>query len=344
MQGKKFEQIDSLRFFAVFPVLLTHWGLFNIPGVIDFMASSNGVNLFFTISGFLITLGLLQAKEKKEAAHTSLWKFYARRFIRIFPLYYLMLLALWFFNHTKVQDGIWWYLSYSTNFYCIKIHDWGGLSHLWSLALEEQFYLVWPFVILFIPRRILLFVIAASIAFSIAAKCYWLNQGASFWTFYMNPLAVVDVLGFGALLAFFYCFHQHRLRLWLYNKPFTIIVIFQLLLIFGFKFSTHYAFIYDVLDRASLGLFAAWLIGRAVYGFTGIIGYILNARPLKYIGKISYGVYLLHILVPGMLLGLKYPENPALRFCLFLAVTIAICSLSWYGFESKILKLKNKLE
>jgi peptidoglycan/LPS O-acetylase OafA/YrhL len=87
-----------------------------------------------------------------------------------------------------------------------------------------------------------------------------------------------------------------------------------------------------------------WLIGRATFGFTGILGYILNAGPLQYIGKISYAIYLFHDFVPGMLLGLKYPENPNLRFVMYAAVTLGLASLSWHFFESKILKLKDRFE
>ena len=344
MQEKKFEQIDALRFFAVLPVLISHWSVSGLAEETQFMLASNGVNLFFAISGFLITLGLIRTREKEQSVQTSLWKFYVRRTLRIFPIYYLMLLLLWFFNHSKVADGIAWYLTYSTNFYCIKIQDWGGLSHLWSLAIEEQFYLVWPFLILFSTNQTLPITIGFAIVTSISFKIFWLLTGASFWVYYMSPLAVIDVLGLGALLSYFYYFQKEKLRLLLHNYIFIAIVILQLILMLYFRFDHRYQTIYQVFNRSSFGLFFVWIIGRSVFGFGGAIGYILTIRPILFIGKISYGIYLFHILIPGMLIGLKYPTSHIPRFSLYFAVTIAICSVSWYLFESKILKIKDKFD
>jgi peptidoglycan/LPS O-acetylase OafA/YrhL len=344
MQLKKFEQIDALRFFAVLPVLISHWELFDISKSTQFLFASNGVNLFFAISGFLITLGLIKAGEKEQSVQASLWKFYVRRFLRIFPIYYLMLLLLWFFNHPKVAGGIWWYLSYSTNFYCIRIQGWGGLPHLWSLAVEEQFYLVWPFVILLTPRRFIPAIIGLIIIMSLSFKTYWLQRSNSFWVLYMNPIAVLDVLGLGALLSYYYHFQSDKLKALLNNKIFTLVVLLQLIVVLYLRYNEHCTSIYQVINRFSFGLFSVWLIGRAVFGFKGIIGYILTMPSLKYIGKISYGVYLLHILIPGMLMGLKYPTDHFSRFCMYFILTIAICSISWYSYESRILKLKDKFE
>lgn len=341
MQIKKFEQIDALRFFAVLPVLISHWDIINIP---QFLSASNGVNLFFAISGFLITLGLIKAKDKEQNVQTSLWKFYVRRSLRIFPIYYLLLFLLWFFNHQKVADGIWWYLSYSTNFYCIKIQRWSGLTHLWSLAIEEQFYLTWPLLMLLTPRRFLPFLIGLIIIVSLLFKTYWIYSGASWWTFYMNPIAVLDILGLGALLSYYYHFESEKLRALLTNKTFTFIILLQLVIVLYFRYNEKFNSIYQVLNRFSFGLFSVWLIGRAVFGFKGILGYILTIRPVKYIGKISYGVYLVHILVPGMFMGLKYPTNHFSRFCIYFIVTIGISSLSWFFFESRILKFKDRFE
>jgi len=344
MENKKFAQIDALRFFAVMPVLISHWGLFDIQPSTEFLFSSNGVNLFFIISGFLITLGLIRSREKEEYIQTSLSKFYVRRFLRIFPIYYLMLLFLWLFNHHKVADGIIWYLTYTTNFYCIKIQDWGGLSHLWSLALEEQFYFIWPFIILLSPKQLLPIIISATICLSVAFKTYCAYYGATFWISYMHPLAVLDILGLGALLAYLFYFKIEALKKLLHNNAFIAFVFLQLGLVLYCRFNLKYHSIYDILSRCSFGLFSAWIVGRAVFNFNGIIGRILTSKPLSYIGKISYGVYLLHILVPGMLMGVKYPINHTLRFCMYFILTIAICTLSWELFERQILKLKSKFE
>ena len=213
MHVKKIEQLDALRFFAVFSVLITHWHLLDARPKLSFLFGANGVNLFFALSGFLITLILIRTKEEQNfTLGTSLRNFYLRRTLRIFPVYYLMLTLLWFFNHSLVADGMPWYLSYLTNFYCIKIQGWGRLTHLWSLALEEQFYLLWPFVIFLIPTKRLWMPISAIIVLSVFSKFVLLQNDANFWVLYMNPTGVFDILGMGALLAYLYHFHIDRLK------------------------------------------------------------------------------------------------------------------------------------
>ena len=344
MEVRKFNQIDSLRFLAVLAVLFVHWDWAGKRNADMFLTGARGVDLFFVISGFLIALGLIKVKQEGEKPGVSLYKFYIRRFLRIFPAYYLMLLLVWFLNHKKVADGIWWYLLYASNFYSIKIQDWGGLIHLWSLSIEEQFYLVWPFVILFVPRRFLLPSIALSVALSLLTKIYWAYTGASFWVQFMHPVAALDALAIGGLLAYIYFFHQAALKSFLCNFFVSAVFIFQLLLCMGLKFTSDYHFIYDIGIRTSFSIFCFWLIGRSVFGFTGITGKILDNKIFQYVGKISYGLYLYHFFVPGMLMGLKYPEECNLRFVLYLLVTIAISALSWRYFEKPILKYKEKFE
>lgn len=344
MQEKKFEQIDALRFFAVLPVLTSHWKLFNISDSAQFLFASNGVNLFFAISGFLITLGLIRSKEKAKSIQTNLGNFYARRFLRIFPIYYLLLAAMWFLNHKRVANGILWYLCYATNFYCIKINDWGGLPHLWSLALEEQFYIVWPLFILLASKRMMPIIIAFSITLSLLFKTYCIYSHQSFWIYYMNPISVIDILGLGALLAYLYYYYQDKFIEILLNRFVMFFVLFQLAFILYLRETKSAEFIYQIFNRFSFGLLSIWLIGRATIGFNGFIGSVFLARPIKYIGKISYGVYLYHIMVPGMLMGLKYPADNTLRFILYFIVTIAISSISWKYLESKILNIKHKFD
>jgi peptidoglycan/LPS O-acetylase OafA/YrhL len=343
MRGVKFEQLDALRFIAVLSVLVSHFHMFGMNEASQNFLGANGVNLFFVISGFLITLGLIRSKENEHKNQTVLLKFYVRRFLRIVPVYYLLLLVQYLFNHKRVADGILWYLSYTTNFYCIKIQDWGGLSHLWSLSIEEQFYFVWPFVILFVPKRFLLFAILSSVICSISLKALWLIQGASFWVLYMNPFMAIDTLAIGGLLAYLYHFHQNRLSEVLSNWIFISFSILQVLLFI--IFSHKDSFEYTVFYRFAFGIFFFLIIGKVVFGVGGKIGRILLFKPFLYIGKISYGIYLFHIIVPGMMMGVKYPpEETFFRFCMYFSVTVAIASFSWYFVENPILKFKEKFD
>jgi len=340
MEQKKFEQLDSLRFFAILIVLLAHWGEKRFYILSHVFQGARGVNLFFVISGFLITLGLIRSKYNGCAIQTSLFKFYIRRSLRIFPIYYLTLLFLWLFDYSRIADSMAWNMFYASNFYNIKIHDWGNMGHLWSLAVEEQFYLVWPFIILINPKKILPYLIVGAILISEMAKLYWFARGEEYWWYeYVHPIGALDSLAIGGLLSYFYYFHQSRLKTALYNY-YVITAVFVIAVI-GQYLSSHYFFL---TDRFFMSVFFAWLIGRSAFGFTGTAGYILNSKILRYIGKISYGIYLIAPLAPGLFTYMKYPIDPNLRFLIYIAAIIGIASISWYAFEKPILKLKEKFE
>jgi len=118
-----FKQIDSLRFFSIFLILVSHW-LYGLPCVERFRFSSIGVDFFFVISGFLISLQLYSFKkaidEKKETFGKALVIFYIRRIFRIFPLYYLIVIISALFNTGEIRDALPWNLAYLSNFYFIK--------------------------------------------------------------------------------------------------------------------------------------------------------------------------------------------------------------------------------
>jgi peptidoglycan/LPS O-acetylase OafA/YrhL len=344
MKIKKFDQIDGLRFFAVFGVLCAHWALSFGDLLYKMTLAGRGVDLFFVISGFLITLGLIRSKEEYGLMGTKMYKFYIRRALRIFPLYYLTILVLLFFYHDQILTNIWWYVLYIWNFHIIKVQDWGIAGHVWSLSVEEQFYFVWPFIILFLPDSRLIWVIISAVFISLIAKIYWFCTGAAFWSEYVHPLGTLDVLALGGLLAYLYHFHNEWLRKTLYNPMTGTILALQIILCIYLDGMLNYKFIHLVVIRTSFGLFSMWLIGRAAFGFTGIWGFILNSRPVRYVGKISYAIYIIHPFVPGMLERFKYPQGDNMRFVMYSAVTLAMASLSWYLFESRILKLKDRFE
>ena len=344
MQGNRFEQIDALRFLAIFFVLTVHWDSSFKSFTEFFSLSVRGVDLFFVISGFLITLGLFRAKDKALPPITSLYRFYIRRCLRILPIYYVVLLFVFLFNHKHIAGAMPWHLLYLSNFYFIKIQKFSGVGHLWSLSVEEQFYLFWPLLILFIPTKRILWAIIPAIIIGIISKAYWQYQGYTFWISYMHPLASLDVLALGALLAYCYYFHQAKLRTWLFDSRVIVFIIIQVVVFQWLRYIPAVAAMHHVFMRFSFGLLAMWLIGRTAYGVEGWFGAVLSYPPILYVGRVSYCFYLIHVLVPGMLLGLKYPVNEDLRFILYFIVTLGISSVSWYVFERKILKLKERFE
>lgn len=153
-------QLDALRAIAVLAVMFHHfvparaqWPLF---AAIPF--GQLGVKLFFVLSGFLITGILLRARSKlgdqPRAVLSALAGFYARRSLRIFPLYYLVIAVCLVLNVPPVRDELLWLATYTLNLR-ISYQGWypEHVAHFWSLAVEEQFYLLWPWVVLFAPSR-----------------------------------------------------------------------------------------------------------------------------------------------------------------------------------------------
>jgi peptidoglycan/LPS O-acetylase OafA/YrhL len=341
MEGKKFAQLDSLRFFAVFLVVGSHYTVFSdyLLGILD--PAFRGVDLFFVLSGFLITLGLLKSHQKENNPSISLRNFYIRRFLRIFPIYYLTLFFYWCFDHQYVAQSIWWNLFYLSNFYLIKVQDWSGVSHLWSLAVEEQFYLVWPLVILFVPRRWVGPTIIFSVLFSIAVKIYWQLTGVSWWVWYVHPVSSLDSLALGGLLAYLYNYHNEDLNKWI-HKSYTIALTFIAVVIIIYFKQTELAPLYGITIRFFYGLFCTVLIGRAVYGFKGITGSVFNNPWLQYIGKISYAIYLF-IPVPKLIERLLL-NDLRLGLVVEVLIIVSLASFSWHFFEKPILKFKEGFE
>ncbi len=324
-------QLDGLRALAVTFVMAFHF----VPGVDRYAPlGSIGVRLFFVLRGFLITRILLQSRSWPIAE--ALRIFYARRALRIFPLFYLVLALAAVINIGPVRQTIGWHVTYLTNFYLFDRGSWhGSISHLWSLAVEEQFYLVWPIVILAAPARRLPAIIAATM---VAAPITRLLAGGA-----MNavlPTSCLDSLGAGALLAL----------------PATRGMIMSAGIVSGLplvavSLALRYAGAAGVPFEAALdfgvSLLSAWIVGMAANGVPGVAGRCLSLGPVVYLGTISYGVYLFHGFMPYVL-G-RYVEGFVdmawpLRATLLAVTTIAIASLSWRLVEKPLLALKPRLQ
>jgi peptidoglycan/LPS O-acetylase OafA/YrhL len=337
-----FKQIESLRFVAVLGVIFSH----NMP---DFFGKDVfgrwGVDTFFVISGFLITRILLDSKDKIASGSMTLRKafktFYARRILRIFPLFYVKIAIIWFFHHHYIQNTVWWHATFLSNFWNIKTGEWGGhTTSLWSLAVEEQFYIFWSIVVLLTPRRFLLGGIISLILLAPCLRAYfWTNEYSYFYTFVLTP-SCFDVLGIGALLGYL----SYNQTFSYQSIPRNYVFRYSTLVLALFAGASMYVnwngVIHIVFMRFSFALVGFWLIDGCATGFTGVFGRLLNHRIMMYLGKISYGLYLFETFVSGMLLGMKYPENEWLRFPIYLIVCIAIASLMHYLIEKPINNLK----
>ncbi len=336
-------QLDALRALAVAAVAWSHWAPHELHGGI--LWGPYGVKLFFVLSGFLITQILLDCRQAAEESPGGAWyalrSFYVRRFLRLMPLYYATLLLAALCRVEPVPETLGWTLSYTANFYFLQRGSWHGpISHFWSLAVEEQFYLVWPWVMLFVPARWLRASVIGTIA---AAAGAWLAIGLLGVTSPVMttlPVLCCDALGLGALLALIPN-TAGRARL----------------AGLALRFGLPCWLLVEVLRRASIGhpllfwlqqesvlLVFVWLIERAAVGFRGPVARVLENRVLVWLGTISYGLYILHNFAPTILWSvvrtLDLPRWLArslpTRIVLLTLITVALAWVSWQIMEQPI--------
>ena len=213
-----FKQIDSLRFISVSLVLISHW----LSGSLFFEKlnlGAIGVEMFFVISGFLISLQLYKYKSDIDTKISSLKNtikvFYIRRILRIFPLYYFTLIIATLINKGELQDALIWNFTYTTNFYFIKIQHWPAIfSQFWSLSVEEHFYIFWPLIVLVSNVKNILRWIFVIIIFSVAFRLFQFYYTYDYMLLSIHTLSCLDLFMMGALLAYIYIY----IYIYIYRK------------------------------------------------------------------------------------------------------------------------------
>jgi peptidoglycan/LPS O-acetylase OafA/YrhL len=361
--------LDGIRGFAVLWVMLYHFlhGADHhnplLHAVFRFVHFGNwGVDLFFVLSGFLITGILYDAKN--SANYFS--SFYARRALRIFPLYYGVLAACFIvfpLSHSftpeqqslaNKQVYLW---SYTSNLAMVAsnapLFDAGGLKllHFWSLAIEEQFYLVWPLIVLALGRRALLKTCGALIVVAIASRLMMHHLGvkesvASFFT-----LCRVDALAIGAGAALL-ARGEGGLRRWL--PAARVLVVACGLFVAGVSLSnTDERALGEADIPARLMLFAAIMV-LSVAG-AGAAQTIFSASALRFLGKYSYALYVFHYMMMPLFNRYlneyrlarvlhSFAAGMGVRIIGCLAASIFVALLSWHLYEVHFLKLKRLFE
>jgi peptidoglycan/LPS O-acetylase OafA/YrhL len=277
--------------------------------------------------------------------------------LRIFPLYYLVLFGVAAFDLGDVRGTIFWHLTYMSNYLFSTRQQWGQLTaHFWSLSVEEQFYILWPTLILFAGERFLpkIIITAITIGPIFRAIAHLLDFN---WIARLTvSLASLDALGLGAFLA--YCLHHvsekpgllKALDQWIrWLAAPGLILLFCLQRLEAYHLIDHVTENSWFIEPALWALVFVWLIKRASSGFTGLGGKILELKPLVYTGKISYGIYVYHPFVyfflPTLLdrIGLNFfLLPPLLQFNLAVGSTFAIAALSWRFVENPINSLKSR--
>ena len=342
-------QLDTLRTIAIAMVLFEHWlpaGI--VSRIIPF--GMLGVTLFFVLSGFLITLILLQSKLISEEMNTgifhSLKQFYIRRTLRIFPIYYFTIIILLILNIENIRAIYPWFIFYASNIYFYLIHNWAGsISHLWTLAVEEQFYIIWPVIILFTPKKYLFKVITGIILIGPFTRAFLfsLSDKTDMTAVFIHILTptCMDCFGLGAILAYYRIFVDKAFVFKSRNAMiFFVLNILSIIILLMFDESIFSMFFF----RFNVSLIFLFLIAKVSVGFTGVLKSVFENKTLMYLGKISYGLYLFHNFIPMIYSSLSLPpiHNSILRFFVMSAILIFISSLSWFLIEKPINNLKKR--
>jgi peptidoglycan/LPS O-acetylase OafA/YrhL len=305
------------------------------------------VRLFFVLSGYLITGILLRSRSLSFGR--ALREFYTRRALRILPIYYLTLIVAALVGVTAVSQFLFWHTFYVSNILFILKPGVSGLTgHFWTLSVEEQFYILWPFLVLLTPYKHIAKTILATVGLGIVWKTLVaFTLGPHLAGAILTP-ACFNSLAIGALLAFIENDKELSVRRDKFLRSALIagvaIVLLQTVLYLegrGFRYfwSTSYL---------GVSLVFVWLVGRAARGFKGKLGAILEWAPVRYVGKISYGIYLYHFFMPDVVrylaqrLSLR-PPHALLTFVSASALTLATAIISWHLIEKPINQWKERL-
>lgn len=325
---KRILRLDGVRALAFLTIFIHHG--FDLPHLWA------GVDVFFVLSGFLITSILMESRGKEDA-----WRrFYERRALRIFPPYVVFLLLASFFLHLHWGNKVLWYALFAMNFAEVFKLGVPGLGILWSLAVEEQFYLFWPLVALrFSPRVVLKFAVALIILAPIlrgVATPFLSDHSA---IYYLMPFRM-DLLASGAVMAVLWR-EQHALLLW--RRWGLVLMATGLLLLAACAGVLHdfraeaNTVIFNVLGYSLICCVAAGLIAFTLGAERGWWMQLMTWKPVRWIGLISYTSYLVHTAA----LALIRPfSSQALNHALAFAFIVAYASLSWLFLEKPILRLR----
>ncbi len=368
--------LDGLRGIAILLVMVHMFSLFEPhPGLVAYFyfkfnyVGWIGVQLFFVLSGFLIT-GILLDSRTSENYYRS---FFARRALRIFPLYFAVLIIAFvlvpMFGSVPTaiardQPNQLWLWTYMGNWAEILGIGSKTFPHFWSLAVEEQFYLLWPFVIYRLsPEKCLRFCVALAVA-SFAVRCWLVWGGASHETIYPNSFCRMDALGLGAAAAAAFRIPAWRERLIarrnILLRTAFILTLIGIVVTRGFW---HMTTIGQTMGYSLLSVIFVMLLATAVAhdqadasreasAATRLSRWagLLRWGPLRMIGKYSYGMYVFHKplhdfagapLVQALGLPARQSVVADMFYVLVMVIaTLAVAAVSYHLFEIHFLGMK----
>lgn len=340
--------LDGLRFFA-FLLIFLHFSLrsytsdnFLLSAIILFIKKNGwiGVDLFLVLSGFLITSLLLT--ERKKYGHFSIKNFLIRRILRIAPLYLLALLvaSLLIISHPPVASQFDTQLPLFLIFlgnWAVTIPDYINikyLSHLWTISMEIQFYLIWCPILLFVTSlKKGLFIGAIIITIAILIRIFLISLNPDHPGIYTHTFARLDTFVLGAILSMFMFYSKS------FFKKISIFTSVPILTLSVILF-IYFLYLVTIVDPKDLrnGAFGYLAIALFMTYFLiitiskhALFYKLLSYQPLVWLGKISYGLYVWQVL------AIEATDNPLTAFLL----VVLIAAASYYFYEINFLKMKS---
>lgn len=353
-----FPALDGLRAVATAAVLISHFFPDRSAIQLAFHWGRFGVMLFFALSGFLITGLLLRGRDAVAAGGLTrgavFRSFMARRALRIAPIYYLVVMVGSWVGYGPIADFLPWHLTYTGNI-ALTYFDkpLAQATHLWSLCVEEQFYLLWPMVVLMAPARRLTGIAAALVVFSFGYEVVGALRGRTFEETHLVLQGCMDALGLGALLAIRSPRDgggrgsAERLSFWAALLGAPLFFFAQ-----GFRYQVGIPATdmlpYRIPGDLGIALMSVALVYLATTTGPSAIRRVLELAPVRYVGRISYGIYLYHLfLIPiGRAAARQYgvPElgRGVRMFLIYGVVSVLLATVSWYLIESPINRQKRR--
>ena len=342
LSQKQIPALDGVRMMAVFLVIFYHFGFNGVPG-------AHGVMLFFVLSGFLITWLLIE--EQTATGTVSLTAFYWRRTLRIFPAFY----AFWFLvvavgllrNGAAPSAHAWSAFFYTSNYYsALNGHPVNAFSHTWSLGVEEQFYLMWPFVFLRcrgdlrLMTRILVAIISVALVHR-AMLIYVFHVDESY--VYSAFDTRLDQLMAGALAAvllkrrvlqsFWSTACAHVLA------PAVTIALLSASIAYGATIGGHYRYVIGfTLEPILFGVLLVQLVALSQSPMWSW----LDSTPARFLGRISYPLYLYQEITLYPVKRLLAETPVGVQLAAALLVTVGVATLSYYVIERPFLRMKRR--
>lgn len=339
---KYIKGFDTLRAIAILLVISSHLGLYHWLPENDYLrkrvwlliSGTTGVQVFFTLSGFLITRLLLHELEEYKTIFFK--NFYIRRFLRLLPplilFYTAIALFMWMDEISNSPKGFFFSFFYLYNFVPKSLYT-IELGHTWSLALEEQYYLIWPFVLYYFSTKkiyqlIIYILVGCILAVYILPKFQFSNNfNVERW--FIPAVAPIII---GSFFAFINHIKEDFYSTYFQNEKKLLLTA---ILLFLFPLYSPLLSLSFIAQSIAISILLIWI----VYNQSSKLTSILNTKTFSYIGKISYGLYVYQGLFlttgpAGEMWIQKFPQN--------ILLTFVTAILSYHLLEKPILKFKKK--